>query len=565
MNIRRRRQEYDAIVVGSGMSGGWAAKELTELGATVLVLEAGPMIVPERDYGEHTRPSEMPYRGWNDRKALAADQPIQSQCYACDEVARKFFVNDNEHPYTSDSEEPFLWIRGRQVGGRSIMWARQCYRLSDLDFEANARDGHGIDWPIRYADIAPWYDHVDAFVGISGQAEGLAQVPDGVFLPPMPMSCVEEHMRDSIERAYGGTRRMTIGRTAVLTRDHRGRRACHYCGPCHRGCRTRSYFSSINATLPAAEATGRLTLRPNSVVPGVIWDPGRGRVTGVRVIDRESHEELEFHARTVFLGASALESTRILLNSTSSDFPDGLANSSGVLGKYLMDHAMCDDTRAIFDGWEDRTTRGRRPNGIYIARFANVTEPSSDFVRGYGFQGAAERLGWGRGVSMPGFGAGYKRELTRPGPWEFRLHAFGECLPREENHVALDPDQVDAWGIPTLRIRCEWSENERAMMGEAVEQAAEMLEAAGARDIVPQPVVSPPGLAIHEMGTARMGRDPATSVLNGFNQAWDVPNLFVIDGAAMTSSGCQNPSLTYMALAARTSHYAVWASRRGEI
>ncbi|MDE0473033.1 MAG: GMC family oxidoreductase, partial [Gammaproteobacteria bacterium] len=332
-----------------------------------------------------------------------------------------------------------------------------------------------------------------------------------------------------------------------------------------RGCRTRSYFSSINATLPAAEATGRLTLRPNSVVPSVIWDPQRGRVTGVRVIDRESHEELEFHARTVFLGASALESTRILLNSTSSDFPDGLANSSGVLGKYLMDHAMCDDSVATFDGWEDRTTRGRRPNGIYIARFANVTEPSSDFVRGYGFQGAAERLGWGRGVSMPGFGADFKRELTRPGPWQFRLHAFGECLPREQNHVALDPEQVDAWGIPTLRIRCEWSENERAMMREAVEQAAEMLEAAGGRDVRPQPVISPPGLAIHEMGTARMGRDPATSVLNGFNQAWDVPNLFVIDGAAMTSSGCQNPSLTYMALAARTSHYAVWASRRGEI
>ncbi len=565
MNIRQRRQEYDAIVVGSGMSGGWAAKELTELGATVLVLEAGPMIVPEQDYGEHIRTSEMPYRGWNDRKALAADQPIQSQCYACDEVARKFFVNDNEHPYTSDPDKPFLWIRGRQVGGRSIMWARQCYRLSDIDFEANARDGNGIDWPIRHADLAPWYDHVEAFVGISGQAEGLPQVPDGVFLPPMPMSCVEEHMRDAIDRAFGGTRRMTIGRAAVLTRDHKGRRACHYCGPCHRGCRTRSYFSSINATLPAAEATGRLTLRPNSVVPSVIRDPARGRVTGVRVIDRETHEEMEFHARTIFLGASALESTRILLNSKSSDFPDGLANSSGVLGKFLMDHAMCDDTRAIFDGWEDRTTRGRRPNGIYIARFANVTEPASDFVRGYGFQGAAERVGWGRGVSMAGFGADFKRELTQPGPWEFRLHAFGECLPREENHVALDPEQVDAWGIPTLRISCEWSENERVMMREAVERAGEMLDAAGGRDIELQRLVSPPGLAIHEMGTARMGRDPATSVLNAFNQAWDAPNLFVIDGAAMTSSGCQNPSLTYMALAARASHYAVRASRRGEI
>ena len=565
MNIQSRRQEYDAIIVGSGMSGGWAAKELTELGATVLVLEAGPMIVPEQDYAEHTRTYEMPYRGWNDRKALAVDQPIQSQCYACDEVARKFFINDNENPYTTDPDKPFLWIRGRQVGGRSIMWARQCYRLSDLDFEANVLEGYGIDWPIRYADLAPWYDHVEAFVGISGQAEGLPQLPDGVFLPPMEMSCVEEHVRDAIESGFGGRRRMTIGRTAVLTRDHNGRSACHYCGPCHRGCRTRSYFSSLNATLPAAEATGRLTLRPNSVVPSVIWDPRRGRVTGVRVIDRESHDEMEFHARTVFLGASALESARILLNSTSADFPDGLANSSGALGKYLMDHTMCDDTRAVFSGWEDRTTRGRRPNGIYIPRFANVTEPASDFLRGYGFQGEAVRMGWERGISMPGFGADFKSELMRPGPWEFRLHAFGECLPREENHVALDPDQVDAWGIPTLRISCEWGENERVMMREAVERAGEMLDAAGGRDIELQRVIAPPGLAIHEMGTARMGRDPATSVLNAHSQAWDVPNLFVIDGAAMTSSGCQNPSLTYMALAARASHYAVWASRRGEI
>ena len=291
-HIRPHRQEYDAIVVGSGMSGGWAAKELTELGARVLVLEAGPMIVPERDYAEHTRTSEMPYRGWNDRKAVTAEQPVQGECYACDEVGRKFFVNDIENPYTTDPDKPFLWIRGRQVGGRSIMWARQCYRLSDLDFEANAREGHGVDWPIRYADLAPWYDHVEAFVGISGRAEGLAHVPDGVFLPPMEMSCVEEHVAGAIDRAFGGSRRMTIGRTAVLTRDHKGRRACHYCGPCHRGCRTRSYFSSVNATLPAAEATGRLTLRPNSVVREIVWDAGRGRASGVRVIDAESLEQV---------------------------------------------------------------------------------------------------------------------------------------------------------------------------------------------------------------------------------------------------------------------------------
>ena len=565
MNIRPRRQEYDAIVVGSGMSGGWAAKELTELGARVLVLEAGPMIVPERDYAEHLPTYEMPYRGWNDRKALAAEQPVQRECYACDEVARKFFVNDIENPYTTDPDKPFRWIRGRQVGGRSIMWARQCYRLSDLDFEANAQDGHGVDWPIRYADLAPWYDHVEAFVGISGRAEGLPQVPDGVFLPPMQMSCVEEHVRDAIGSSYGGSRRMTIGRVAVLTQDHKGRSACHYCGPCHRGCRTLSYFSSINSTLPAAEATGRLTLRPNSVVPSVIWNPAAGRVTGVRVIDAESHDELEFHARTVFLAASALESARILLNSKSADFPDGLANSSGVLGKYLMDHTMGVGARATFDGWEDRTTRGRRPNGIYIARFRNVTEPAADFLRGYGYQGSASRAGWGRGTSMAGYGADFKHELMRPGAWSFGITGFGECLPREENQVALDPEQVDKWGIPTLRISCAWSDNERAMMRDAAAQAAEMLDAAGGRDISMDSDMTPPGLTIHEMGTARMGRDPATSVLNAHNQAWDAPNLFVVDGAAMTSSGCQNPSITYMAFAARASHYAMWAARRGEI
>ncbi len=565
MNVRPRRREYDVIVVGSGMSGGWAAKELTELGASVLVLEAGPMVVPQRDYGEHVPVHEMPYRGLNDRKTLARDQPIQRECYACDEIGRRFFVDDNENPYTTEEGKPFLWIRGRQVGGRSIMWARQCYRLSDLDFQANARDGHGVDWPIRYADLAPWYDHVEAFAGISGRAEGLDHLPDGPFLPPMEMSCVEAHARDAIHRAFGGSRRMTIGRTAVLTRDHRGRKACHYCGPCHRGCVTGSYFSSLSATLPAAEATGRLTLRPNSVVREVVRDPGLGRATGVRVVDAESGEDLEFRGRAVFLGASALESTRILLNSRSPDFPNGLANSSGTLGKYLMDHTMEVGARATFDGWEDRTTRGRRPNGVYIARFRNATEPTTEFLRGYGYQGSARRAGWERGLSMSGFGADFKRELLRPGPWEFGIEGYGECLPREENHVALNADQVDKWGVPTLRISCAWSDNERRMMRDAAEQAALMLEAAGGRDVVVDEELSPPGLTIHEMGTARMGRDPATSVLNAHNQTWDVPNLFVIDGAAMTSSGCQNPSLTYMALAARASHYAVAASRRGEL
>ncbi len=561
----RRRDEYDAIVVGSGMTGGWAAKELTEAGMRTLVLEAGPLIIPERDYVEHVPPYRMPYRGWNDRKALEAEQPVQRECYACDEMARKFFVNDIENPYSTGEGKPFKWIRGRQVGGKSIMWARQSYRLSDIDFEANAREGVGVDWPIRYADIEPWYDYVSSFVGISGRKEGLAQLPDGPFLPPMDLTCVEEVLKKGIDRHFGATRMLTIGRSAVLTRDHNGRRACHYCGPCHRGCRTKSYFSSLNATLPAAEATGLMTLRPDSVVHSVIWDPTKGRVIGVRVIDRETHEPLEFFGRIVFLGASALESARLLLHSTSSDFPDGLANSSGVVGRYLMDHTMGVGAKATFGGWEAYTYTGERPNGIYIPRFRNVTEPSGDFLRGYGYQGWSTRPGWSRGADERGFGAGFKKRMSGQGPWTMEIEGFGECLPRESNYIELDPDLNDAWGIPALKIHCEWSDNERRMMEDAADRAAEMLEAAGGQDVVRKMSLVDPGLTIHEMGTARMGRDPATSVLNGFNQSWDVPNLFVIDGAAMPSSACQNPSLTYMALTARACAYAVESMKRGEL
>jgi glucoside 3-dehydrogenase (cytochrome c) catalytic subunit len=562
----RRQEEYDAIVVGSGMTGGWAAKELTEAGLRTLVLEAGPMIVPSRDYVEHVPPYGMPFRGYNDRKALEAEQPVQRECYACDEMARKFFVNDIENPYSTPDDAPFKWIRGRHVGGRSIMWARQTYRWSDIDFEANLREGVGVDWPIRYADLEPWYDRVSTFVGISGRREGLPQLPDGPFLPPMDMSCVEEVVRDGIASHFGGRRMMTIGRCAVLTEDHNGRSACHYCGPCHRGCRTRSYFSSLNATLPAAEATGRMTLRPDSVVHSVIWDAAKGRVTGVRVIDRETREPLEFFGRIVFLGASTLESTRILLHSTSADFPDGLANSSGALGRYLMDHTMGVGATATFPGWEAYGTYGQRPNGIYIPRFRNVTEPTPDFLRGYGYQGGTWRAGWDRGASEPGFGAGFKRSLIEEqGPWMMGIGAFGECLPSESNYVELDPELEDAWGIPALRIHCRWGDNERAMMEDAADRAVEMLEAAGGRDISRDWNPGDPGLTIHEMGTARMGRDPKTSVLNGFNQSWDAPNLFVIDGAAMPSTACQNPSLTYMALTARACAYAVESSKRGEL
>ena len=558
-------QVYDAIVIGTGITGGWAAKELTEAGLEVLVLEAGPMVIPDRDYGEHIPVSEMKFRGMRDRRKQSVTQAVQKECYACDEVAEKFFVNDLENPYTTGEDKPFLWIRGRQVGGKSIMWARQSYRLSDLDFAANARDGFGADWPIRYADLEPWYDYVEGFAGISGQAEGLAQLPDGNFLPPMEMTCVEAHVRDSIAGAWGGDRTMTIGRTAVLTQPHNGRQACHYCGPCERGCITRSYFSSVNATLPVAAATGRMTLRPNSVVRSLLYDDGR--VTGALVIDRESHETIEFSGRMVFVCASALESTRILLNSSNAEYSDGLANSSGVLGHYLMDHSMDTGARATFEGWEDRTTFGRRPNGVYVARFRNVDDEHPDFLRGYGYQGSARREGWQRGVAGGGIGADFKQRMAEPGPWTMWLGAFGECLPRYENFIELDDEVVDAWGIPVLKMHIAWSDNERAMMNDGAIQAAEMLEAAGGRvtELVTSDNMPPPGLTIHEMGTARMGRDPATSVLNGFNQSHDIANLFVTDGASMASSACQNPSLTYMALTARACAYAVEELRRGDL
>ncbi len=556
---------YDAIVIGSGITGGWAAKELTEAGLKTLVLEAGRAIDPATDYVEHDPVWSYRFRGLGDRQALARRQPVQRTCYACDEAATKFFVDDIDNPYTVPDDKPFLWIRGRQVGGKSIMWARQSYRLSDLDFQANARDGHGVDWPIRYADIAPWYDHVEGFVGISGESLGLPQLPDSQFLPPMPLNCGEVFVKEGMERAFGNERVMTIGRAAVLTVDHNGRAACHYCGPCHRGCITRSYFNSVHATLPVAEGTGRLTLRPDSVVAELLYDADANRAGGVRVIDAVTLEEFEFRARVIFLCASALESTRIMLNSTSDRFPTGFANSSGELGRNLMDHTMRAGAGGTVPGLTDRDAYGRRPNGVYIPRFRNVTAQHPDFLRGYGFQGGAGRSGWSRGASMPGFGADFKHALREPGPWRMSLGGFGECLPRRTNFVEIDPDTKDKWGIPTLRIHCEWSDNERAMRQDMAVTAAEMLEAAGVRDVEPYNQDSPPGLTIHEMGTARMGRDPRTSVLNAYNQCHDVPNVFVTDGAAMASSGCQNPSLTYMALTARACAHAVDLLNRREL
>jgi choline dehydrogenase-like flavoprotein len=564
-----KEQIYDAIVVGSGATGGWAAKELTEQGLRVLVLEAGRQLDPLKDYTEHAWPYEVEHRGNVPNTQLYAKrQAVQAKCYACDEYGNKFFVDDVDNPYTTPDGKPFDWIRGRQVGGRTIMWGRQSYRLSDYDFKAKTHDGYGEDWPISYQDLAPYYDKVEAFIGVSGTAENLPQLPDGQFLPGMKMVCGERLLKRAVEKRWPD-RRVTIGRTAILTRPHNGRAACHYCGHCERGCTTHSYFSSPGSTLPAAAKTGRLTLQPNAIASHILVDEKTGKARGVAVIDQNTKRAYEVFGKIVVLCASTIESTRLLFNSATRQHAAGLGNSSGVLGHYLMDHTY----RVFVSGYAPQTVGypynydDARANGIYIPRFRNLTDKQAGFIRGYGIQGTTARRMLPATIgTIEGFGSEFKRQVREgQAPAPFRLGAFGEMLARKENRVTINKDVNDAWGIPVAHIECTHGDNEHAMARDAFEQLQEMAHEAGFEIVAKNMRLANPGLCIHELGTARMGSDAKTSVLSRFNQSWDVKNLFVTDGACFVSTGCQNPTLTMMAVTVRACDYIVDQYKKGNL
>ena len=564
--------DFDAIVVGSGMSGGMSAKELTERGLKVLVLERGPEIIPKRDYTDHLAPWESPNLDRVPEDEISRHYPKQygGVAYAIKQSTKHFWVKDDEHPYEEAGGTSYDWLRGYHTGGRSIMWGRQTYRLGPQDFTANKEEGVAVDWPVRYEDIKPWYEKVETFAGIAGSEEGLEQVPDSIFQPAFDLTDAETAFKQRVETRFNG-RKVIPARVAHLTAATEqqlslGRSNCQARNRCHHGCSFKAYFSSLNASLPAAELTGNLTIEHNAIVQGLDYDPEAGRISGVRVLDARTGEGRTWTSRIVFLNASAIASAMILLQSRSETFPGGLANRSDQVGRNLMDHVSSSGISGLLDGFEHKTTFGRRPSGgIYIPRYANITEHDKPYQRGFGFQGGARPQG-NAGGQIAGLGRQFKEAHRRPGPWRMSMLAFGEQLPDPDNRVTLHPSKTDRWGNPLAMFNVTYSDNERIMQQEAVKDAIAMFTAAGCRDItVAEADLSTPGNRIHEMGTARMGRDPETSVLNGWCQAHDVPNLFITDGAFMTSSACQNPSLTYMAFSARAADYAAGLLAAGEL
>lgn len=555
---------YDAIVIGSGISGGWAAKELTEKGLKTIMLERGKNVEHIKDYHADKDLWEYPHRGGR-TKQMEEDYPVLKRDYPLNEKNLDWWVNEKESPYTEVKR--FDWYRGYHVGGRSLTWGRQSYRLGDLDFEANAKDGIATDWPIRYADIAPWYSYAEKFAGISGNRDGLSVLPDGDYMPPMPMTIVEKDFAERVKKEFNGRRHFIMGRVANITQPHHGRKNCQFQNQCWLGCNFGAYFSTQSSTLPAAVATGNLTLRPHSIVKSILYDKDTKRAKGVEIIDAETNQTYEFYAKIVFVNASALNSTWILMNSATDVWEGGLGSSSGQLGHNLMDHHFRCGAGGRIEGYEDKYIYGRRPTGLYVPRFVNIKEDDRkrDYIRGFGYQGASSRGRWSGEVAEMSVGGAWKDAMLEPGNWNIGFTAFGEILPYHENKVTLDKDTKDKWGLPVLAIDAEIKENEEKMRTDMMEEMKEILETIGVKDVYTYDNGYAMGMGIHEMGTARMGTDPSNSVLNKHNQVWDAPNVFVTDGAAMTSAGCVNPSLTYMALTARAVDFAFSELKKGNL
>jgi choline dehydrogenase-like flavoprotein len=554
LNTEEKKRNYDAIVIGSGVSGGWAAKELTEKGLKVLMLERGKPLEHITGYADANKDVwKYEHRG-KPTQANREKFMYVTRDYPYGERSAKYWFEDDKAQYTETKK--FDWFRPNIVGGKSIMWGRQSYRLAPHDFESNKQDGNGNDWPIRYDDLAPWYDYVEQHVGISGVNHGTKYFPDQKLLPGMDLNFVEKQAKKAIEKTFPD-RLLTIGRAANLTQQHKGRTACQYRNMCANGCPFSSYFSTQSSTLPYALATKRLTLRPNSIVTSINYDGKKGRASGVTVIDSLTNEQFEFKAKIIFVCASALQSTWLLMNSTSAQFPNGLGNSSDVLGRYLMDHHFRTGASGTWEGDEDKYIFGHRPNGIYMPRYRNLGGEKRDYTRGFGYQGGGSRTGWSHVIAEAGFGAEMKERATEPGPWSFLMMGFGECLPYYDNRMTLNRDKKDAWGLPTITFDVEFKDNEKKMRKDMANDAAEMCESVGLKNVNTYDWGSSPGLAIHEMGTARMGKSVKDSILNGWNQVHECKNVFVTDGASMASASCVNPSLTYMAMTARAADYAV--------